>query len=412
MSDVSAARANTGAGAFASRWAPTATMWLVSLVSYIDRNTLALLAPAILRETGLSGEQYGFIISGFSIAYTIGNPVWGRILDRVGLRRGMAAAVSIWTVASAAHALAGGFAGFAAARAALGFGEGATFPGGLRTVTQTLAPRSRGRGIAVAYSGGSLGAIVTPLIVTPVFLAWGWRGAFIFTGIAGLAWLAVWGWISRRPDVRRLPGPEEAAGGQSAPHLADPRLWAFMWAYALGALPIGFVLYGAALYLARALGQSQAAIGAVLWIPPVGWEAGYFVWGWLADRGVPLGTRMRTAALLALPLGALPFVHGLAPFMAGLFVVMFGASGFIVLSMAYAVRVFSSAHAGLIAGIGAGAWSAAVALFMPVLGRLFDLHRYSTAFLLTAAFPLAGYLGWHWLDRPRPVPRAAAPLIS
>ena len=82
-------------------------MLAVSLISYIDRNTLALLAPTILRETGLSGEQYGFIISAFSIAYMLANPIWGKILDRAGLRLGMTVAVSCWTVASVAHAFAG-----------------------------------------------------------------------------------------------------------------------------------------------------------------------------------------------------------------------------------------------------------------------------------------------------------------
>jgi MFS family permease len=74
---------------FPSRWLPTVSMMLVSLISYVDRNTLALLAPTILRETGLSGEQYGWIISAFSVMYMIGNPVWGRFLDRVGVRAGM-----------------------------------------------------------------------------------------------------------------------------------------------------------------------------------------------------------------------------------------------------------------------------------------------------------------------------------
>src|SRR6185295_9522821 len=118
-------------------WTPTISMMLVSLISYIDRNTLALLAPTILRETHLSGEQYGFIISAFSIAYMIGNPLWGRVLDRVGLRLGMSVSVAAWTLASVSHAFAAGFGGFAAARAALGLFEGATFPGGLRTVIQT-----------------------------------------------------------------------------------------------------------------------------------------------------------------------------------------------------------------------------------------------------------------------------------
>src|SRR5215467_4993496 len=100
-----------------SRWTPAFTMLLVSLISYIDRTTLALLAPAILKETHLDAEQYGFIISAFSIAYMLANPLWGRILDRAGLRRGMTAAVSSWTAASLAHAWATGFWSFGIARA-------------------------------------------------------------------------------------------------------------------------------------------------------------------------------------------------------------------------------------------------------------------------------------------------------
>ncbi len=81
-------------------------MLLVSLISYIDRNTLALLSPTILKETGLTAEQYGWVISAFSLAYMLANPLWGKWLDRFGLRLGMLLAVSIWTVASASHAVA------------------------------------------------------------------------------------------------------------------------------------------------------------------------------------------------------------------------------------------------------------------------------------------------------------------
>ena len=139
------------------RWLPAVSMLLVSLISYIDRNTLALLAPTILRETHLSAAQYGFIISGFSIAYMISNPLWGRWLDRFGVRLGMLLAVAVWSLASASHALVAGFAGFAVARIMLGFGEGATFPGGLRTVTQTLPATLRARGVAVAYRAARWG---------------------------------------------------------------------------------------------------------------------------------------------------------------------------------------------------------------------------------------------------------------
>ena len=94
-------------------WVPTGTMLLVSFISYVDRNTLALLAPTILKETGLTAEQYSFIISAFSVAYMLGNPLWGKTLDRWGLRLGMGVAVSFWTLASVSHAITSGFAGLA-----------------------------------------------------------------------------------------------------------------------------------------------------------------------------------------------------------------------------------------------------------------------------------------------------------
>jgi MFS transporter, ACS family, hexuronate transporter len=379
-------------------------MLLVSLISYVDRTTLALLAPTILKETHLNGEQYGLIISAFSIAYMVSNPLWGWLLDRVGLRRGMSAAVAWWTAASVAHAFAGGFWSFGAARAALGLGEGATFPGGLRAVVQTLGPEERGRGLAVAYSGGSLGALVTPLIVTPIYLKWGWRAAFWFTGIIGMAWLVMWSIVSRRKDVR-----ETAAMGidtqTPGPRLRDPAIWAFVCAYALGALPLGFVLYSASLYLAGPLGRSQEFIGKVLWIPPLGWEVGYFVWGWLADRSLKrgqarvaaLGRMLAACAVLNLVFAATPALT-IAPAMAAMFLAMFVAAGFVVLSVAYATHVYSAGHAGLIAGTGAGSWSLGVALVMPVFGHMFDRRNYEEAFWIATAIPILGYVGWRWLS--------------
>ncbi len=383
-------------------------MMLVSVISYIDRNTLALLAPTILRETGLSAEQYGFVISAFSIAYMIGNPVWGFILDRVGVRRGMLVSVSVWTLASVSHVFATGFGGLAAARAVLGFGEGATFPGSMQTAMRTLPPEQRSRGIAVSYSGGSLGAIITPLIMTPVAAAWGWRGAFWFTGAIGAMWLLQWTLLSRREDLARPAPPEPAAiptPASGGPHWTHARTWAFIAAYSLGAVPLGFGLYQTSLYLSAVLHQSQTQIGAVLWIPPLGWEAGYFFWGWATDRYTRGGADLRAigrmfllCTVLSLPLGLAPRIHSLALTMALLFFAMFIAAGFIIGSLAYANSYYSRAHSGLIAGLSAGSWSAVVAVVMPGFGWLFDRGHYAPAFEVACLFPVAGYLLWRWLN--------------
>ncbi|HTB14788.1 MAG TPA: MFS transporter [Bryobacteraceae bacterium] len=389
-------RAAQIAGRMTSRWLPAFSMMLVSTISYIDRNTLALLAPTILRDAHLSNEQYGFIISAFSIAYMVGNPLWGYILDRIGVRRGMTAAVSIWTLASVAHVFAFGFQGFAVARAVLGLGEGATFPGSLRTVVQTLPKELRSRGIAISYSGGSLGALITPIIITPIAALWGWRGAFWATGAVGAMWLILWSLLSRRIDTVRVPG--------ARPTFNDPRVWAFIAAYALGAFPSAFVLYQASIYLTAVFAKSQIQIGKVLWIPPLGWEIGYFFWGWALDRfSGAMRRQFLILMVLSTPLALIPYLSSYGLTLAMMFFAMFITSGFIIGAVAYATRHFSTDHAGFIAGLGAGSWSLVVALVMPGVGKLFDLHRYDAAFLIAALFPIAGCSIWVMLNRNRPL---------
>lgn len=186
--------------------------------------------------------------------------------------------------------------------------------------------------------------------------------------------------------------------------LGDRRLWAFMAAYALGALPLAFVMYAAPIYLHQARAQSQAALGRWLWLPPLGWELGYFAWGWLADRLArgrdPVVVHGRiVAALVALgvALAAAPLLPSMATVMAALSFAMFVAAGFVIVAIAYATHVFGTRQAGFIAGVGAGSWSAGVALVMPWFGRLFDAHRYGHAFVAAALIPVAGAALWRAL---------------
>lgn len=374
---------------------------LVSVLSYIDRNTLALLAPTILKDTRISVTEYGWVVSAYSVLFTIGNPLWGKILDSFGLRRGMSAAVSLWTLASASHAWAGGFGGFAAARAMLGLGEGAASPGGLRTVMQTLPGSSRSRGMALTFSGGSAGAILTPIIMTPVAVKWGWRAAFWFTGLLGALWVLWWLVMSRRADVRKIETPA-ATDHAGKPKLSDGRFWAYLLAYSLGALPLGFVVYSAAIYLNRSLGVSQRSIGAVLWIPPLGSEIGVFFWGWLADRMAhgtvtPLQTVRRllpAAALLSLPLAAAGWTRSFPAVMAHFFLAMFVAAAFQILPLIYGTQIFSRTYAGYLGGVASGSYGAGLALLMPLFGKLFDARQYNIAFALAALCPVLGYACW------------------
>jgi len=395
-------------------WIPSAAMMACSWLSYLDRQILAVLSPMILADTGLSTQHYAEVVSAFSIAYMLANPLWGSLLDYVGPRSGMLSAVALWSAASVSHAFVpartGVFLGFAAARTLLGLGEGATFPGGLRTVSDSLPADRQSRGLALAFSGGSLGAIVAPMIVVPIALAFGWRRSFVLTGALGAAWLVLWWAIARPPYLpprrpSRLPS-RPMAGEPDAlrfrwPDPRERRFWALACNYSLGCLPLGPVLYLSPLYLNRVLGLSQAELGKVLWIPPLGWEVGYFFWGWIADKAVTENAGRALFLLLAvlsLPQALIPVTHSPALALALFFWAMFAAGGFVVLCMRDGTRDYPQ-QAALVAGIASGAWSAVVALTLPVLAGWFDQQRYLETFGSMAVAPAVGVALWWWLGR-------------
>ena len=262
-------------------WVPCIGMALCSWLAFVDRQAIAVLSPTIMAETGMNAQEFGRLVTFFFVAYTLGNPLWGSLLDYVGLRLGMLVAVAIWTAASASHAFMGTFLGFAMARAVLGFGEGATFPGGLRTAVESLPANMRARGIAASFSGGTIGAVVTPLIVLPVAAAYGWQAAFLLTGLFGIVWLLIWATIARPPF---LPARTQKPARMAWPNPAERRFWMLVFSYALPAIAPGPIITLFQIYLNRELGVAQADLRGILWMPPLAWGAGYFFWGWIADR--------------------------------------------------------------------------------------------------------------------------------
>jgi ACS family hexuronate transporter-like MFS transporter len=240
--------------------------------------------------------------------------------------------------------------------------------------------------------------VLTPIIATPVALRWGWRGTFFCTGFFGAAWLALWALVSR--DAR-LALTDSADRPAHRPRLIDPSVWGFMAAYAFGGLPLGFVLYGAPVYLGRHLGWDQAMLGRALWLPPLGWEVGYFFWGWIIDRGADRGTGERTifgrlfAILsgLALPLALTPLAQARAAILSLLFLAMFVSAGFVIVALAETTRRHGHRHAGYLAGLGAGSWSGLM-MIMPVFGRLFDRGDFRAAFAMASVMPPIGWLLW------------------
>jgi MFS transporter, ACS family, hexuronate transporter len=381
-------------------WVASSAMMLCSWLSYVDRQVLAVLSPTILEATKLNAQSYGEIVSAFSIAYMIANPLWGSVLDYVGLRIGMIAAVGLWSVASAAHAGMYGFMGFAVCRAFLGLGEGATFPGGFRTAIDSLPKERQARGMAIAYSGGSLGAIFAPIVVVPVAARFGWRAAFFVTGLLGVAWIAVWLAVSRPPF---LPAPAVKPARLKSLNPLERRFWALVSSYALGCIAIAPVFYFSPLYLNKVMGLSQSELGRVLWIPPLGWEIGYFFWGWIFDRYALTKDRpvfmFFLLAILMMPFGLTGLVTSTAGVLALFFWCMFVTGGFQMLGLRTGARAYPDAGTASVAGVASGAWAAEAALIQPVVGRWFDQARYDWIFWAVALIPLAGVIAWTGLSR-------------
>jgi MFS family permease len=388
-------------------------MLLLSLLSYADRSVLAILSPTILGDLHMSATQYGYAVSAFSMCYMVANPVWGFWIDRKGVWVTILVAVAVWSAASGAHALMMGLAGMCVARGVLGFGEGATFPAGLATVAETMPAERRSFALGLAYSGGSLGAALAPLAITPVALRYGWRATFVLTAAMGLVWLLLWvglrvtgvfgGSSPTRDQVRVTDGAPGVAVGRW-----NRNLVATAAVYGLGAAPLAFGLYAAPLYLSQVLHVSQASLGHLLWIPPAGWEAGYLFWGWIADGRRRCGAGRPTGLFAAFCVAGFLIVlaplaawspHPVPTTMLLFFAQMFVAGGFVVLSLADGMSAQPKKNSGFLAGVAISSWAAVTGVLTPVLGHCFDRRAYGEGFWLVACLPVAGVAVWWVLRR-------------
>jgi ACS family hexuronate transporter-like MFS transporter len=394
-------------------WIPCLGMALCSWLSFVDRQVLAILSPTILEDTGLTNQNFTDAASFFFLAYTLSNPVWGSVLDFIGLRRGMLLAVGIWTLASMSHAWMSTFVGFALARAVLGFGEGATFPGGLRTAVETLPAHMRARGIALSFSGGTIGAVMMPLLLGPLAISYGWSRAFLATGALGLAWLAIWAAIARPPF---LPRVAHRPAAMTWPNLFERRVWALVFSYALPAISPGPVLTIVALYLNQRLGLTQADVNQLVWIPPLTWGIGYFFWGWAADRYAannrrPVGMFL-LLTVVSLTLGATTWTSSVGLAIGLLSLSTFIGGGFQMVALKVGSFAFPREQAAMMSGIASGSWSLVNFVLLRAIGPWsgwMNGQRWEEIFWLVAVLPAIGVAGWLVLSRDPGPSRAVHP---
>ena len=174
------------------RWWIGGILFASTVINYIDRQTLSILAPFLKQEYHWTNSDYANIVIAFRLAYSIGQTACGRQIDRLGTRLGLTISVTWYSIVSLLTSLATGIKSFAAFRFLLGAGESANWPGASKVVSEWFPKRERGLAAALYDSGSSIGGAIAPFLILPLYLRWGWRVAFVIPGLLGFLWLIVW----------------------------------------------------------------------------------------------------------------------------------------------------------------------------------------------------------------------------
>jgi ACS family hexuronate transporter-like MFS transporter len=297
------------------RWTICALLFFATTISYIDRQVIGILGPTLQKDLGWDEQTFANVVSWLTIGYALGFLVAGRIMDRVGTRKGFAGAIVIWSVSAMAHALARGAASFSAARFALGVGESGNFPAAIKTVAEWFPTRERAFATGIFNAGSNVGAILTPIMVPWIALTWGWRAAFIATGALGFLWLIAWLIVYQPPEKHPRVGAAELAHIQSDP--SEPAFavsWLQLlkyrqtWAFAIGKFmtdPIWwFYLYWLPKFLDARYGIKLAQVTAPLVVIYLLADVGSVYGGWLSGAFIRRGRSVNAGRKLAMLIAA------------------------------------------------------------------------------------------------------------
>jgi ACS family hexuronate transporter-like MFS transporter len=289
------------------RWWIGGILFASTVINYIDRQTLSILAPFLKQQYHWTNSDYANIAIAFRIAYSIGQTVCGQQIDRLGTRLGLTISVTWYSIVSLLTSLARGITSFAIFRFLLGAGESANWPGASKAVSEWFPKRERGLAAALYDSGSSVGGAIAPFLILPIYLRFGWRVAFVIPGLLGFIWLCVWRYMyfppSEHPFVSEaerqmiLADHQEAEpASKSSPRWRDllklPQTWGTIVSKGLTDPVWFFITDWFPIYLV-AKGISLKSGLIAVWIPFLAADLGNFFGGIVSDylirRGWPVG---------------------------------------------------------------------------------------------------------------------------
>lgn len=402
------------------RWYIAGLLFLATVINYIDRQTLSVVAPVLTRELGISNVEYSNILTAFLAPYTIMYVFSGMLVDRWGTRTSLAVFMAWWSVANALHATARGALGLAGFRFLLGAGESGNFMAAEKAISEWYPPRERAFANGLVNAAAATGAIIAPPVIAWITLAYGWRTAFVATGALGFIWLIAWLLLYEIPErhsrltdselshIRAQPGPAGIAPATRVRWrelLRYRQTWGLFLARFFSDPVWWFYLFWLPKYLTDARGFTLAEIGMLAWVPYLAADLGSLGGGWLSGRligrRVPVLRARRLvmiAAVTLMPLGSLVAVTGSsAVALALISLVTFCHMVWKTNLMTMTNDIYPTPMVGSAAGIVGLGTGLGGAVFTAMVGRIVDAFSYDSVFLLMGFLHPAALLVVHLL---------------
>jgi MFS transporter, ACS family, hexuronate transporter len=371
------------------RWYIGGLLFLSTVINYIDRQTLSVLAPRLKTEYAWSNEDLALVFMAFRAAYTIGQTIAGRIVDILGTRQGLSLMVLWYSLAAMSTSLANGLGSFAAYRFLLGLGEAGNWPGATKAVSEWFPRRESGWAVALFDSGSSIGAALAPFIVFGLIGAFGdWRPAFVITGTLGFIWLAVFRLVYRRPEEHPRVSAQEReyilAGRDEQTTTSEARLgYATLfrlpqtWGYVLSKAftdPVWFFItdWFPVYLVAKGFTLEETLLG--FWVPFIAADLGNFFGGGLSSHLIARGWRVGNARKAIAVVGTVGMM---------MLVPTVWTSSFVVIITCFAVATF--------------AYAAFSTIILNLPADIFPSHTVATVSGLGGTGAGLGTLGAIWL---------------
>jgi ACS family hexuronate transporter-like MFS transporter len=400
------------------RWWIGGLLFASTVINYIDRQTFSVLGPYLKIQYQWNNQQFATIVIAFRVAYSIGQTVAGRLIDRIGTRKGLTITVIWYSIAAMLTALAGGLRSFAFFRFLLGAGESANWPAATKAVAEWFPKKERGWAVALFDSGSSIGGAIAPLLVLGLYKYFGgWRPAFVITGTLGFLWLGVWRYLYHPPESHprlseaerelimrdRVELDQEASGERGQSRWRDliklPQTWAIIAARTMTDPVWFFITDWFAIYLVtKGINPEQGLLA--FWIPFVAADLGNFFGGgvssWLIKRGWPV-IKARKAVVVFGGLGMLlliPTIFTSNLFaLAGLFAIStFAYASFSTMALVLPSDLYKSESVATVSGMSGTGAGLGTILSTYLIGYVADRYSFDRILITASLIPFVGMI--------------------